>query len=138
MIMRDFDICSMQGEIFKFYCINNYDMKDFCEKYMNSDFCKKQFDIEYSYFHECFVEDAMYFINSEITVNQNSKYTYNPDIAWWIGFMYKKIQLKAKKSSRYIYSFFSYEFMETIYLGYHTIDDDLAADLLLEKLKENE
>ena len=86
-------IAETQGEIYQLAYERGYDMEDFSNKYLRSDFCMLEMDALYSRFQTefgdaCMDELTAEFERKEIMVkkNANNHLPYSPT---WIGKMYR-------------------------------------------------
>ncbi|MBR3721577.1 MAG: hypothetical protein IKN12_02335 [Selenomonadaceae bacterium] len=125
-------ICETQGEIFK--CANEMklDMDIFVPKYMKSRFCEKNMDTIYSYYQMIDGEISLYYILQEIEVPILKEAKYNSVVMDWIGFIYRRIYYAAKKNSKEIIEKAPFNAMLIYYPGLHTVDEDMAVDIIIE------
>lgn len=86
-------IAETQGEIYQLAYERGYDMEDFSDKYLRSDFCRLEMDALYSKFQTEFGDACMdelmeEFENKNISVKMrdNNPILYSPA---WIGQMYR-------------------------------------------------
>ena len=124
-----YDICETQSEIFQLAMDMNLDDDDFIKEYMNSDFCKREMDALYSWFHLADPKDSMDYILREIKPKKNNLH-YDPDAIEWIGWMYKYLQLRFEISSREIYTRLPLKIMLGYYPGMHTQAEEFFVDVL--------
>lgn len=91
-----------QGEIYQLAYEMGYDMEDFSDKYLKSDFCRLEMDSVYSKFQmefgdACMDEVMAEFRDKNITVKKrDSDFLYSPT---WIGEMYRYLFYSLKKYS---------------------------------------
>jgi len=125
-------ICETQGDIFK--CANELklDMDVFVPAYMKSRFCEKSMDTVYSPFQMADAEECLDFILAEIDVPKIKKIKYKPTIIEWIGYTYRQLYFALGKSSREIIDKVSFTSMLVYYPGLHTVDEDMAVDIINE------
>ena len=133
----NYDICINQGEIYEIAAEQGYDMPLFSKQYLNSDFCNKSFDKIWSLYHFADAKECLYEINKDITIfpNKESSMVFNPDVAWWIGFTYRQLQIETGKSSKTLSEIIPFEELCSCYAGLHTIDEEWATDMICKKHK---
>ena len=132
-------ICQTQGEIYQ-YSSKIYHMERFSEVYMKSDFCKRAMDAEYSRFQLSDAEECMDFIvpenkelaNFELHGMDFIQSMTEPDVAYWIGFMYRYLALSTGISSEKLADLFPFIKMAAMYPGFHTIDEEQAVEIMME------
>ena len=138
----NWQICNTQGNIFREYALlmNPKAFREFVRFYMESDFCNREMDSNYSWFHLQPPGQSMDFIDKEIPLKTKkdwtytTKYIYSPDIAWWIGFTYRHLALVTKLQSREIVKLIPMDVLEISYAGLHTIDDEQAVEILAARI----
>ena len=132
MTLMENIICETQGNIFK--CANEWklDMDVFVPKYMKSRFCEKNMDTIYSPFQMADGEECLDFILSEIDVPELKKPKYNMVIAEWVGYTYRQMYYALGKSSKEIIEKVPFIAMLAYYPGLHTVDEDMAMDIIRE------
>lgn len=130
--------CKRQAQVFERYAKKGYDMPDFVKKYMNSEFCNLSMDDEiYSPYQVAMVSVIVDEIASEVTVNKyQDDRLFDPDVAYWVGYMYRLMQIKSGIASRTIYERFDLDDMCSVYEGYHTLSLTDALSRLLEQIEE--
>ena len=135
MITNDeYNICRTQGEIFQLAACQGYDMEMFSQKYLSSDFCGRQFDCRYSRYQYADAEeswDIFWPELADIVPQYNNGLCFSPDIAEWIGFTYRQLWYETYIPSRALVSVIPFNDMRRLYYGYHTLDEDMAADDLM-------
>ncbi len=124
-------ICQTQSDIF--YKVNemSYDMDIFVPQYMNSNFCKRQMDVIYSYFQMADAEDSIDYIFKEIKVPKTKKIKYAPNPMGWIGYTYRQLVFVLNKTSWEIYERIPFLEMVRSY-GLHVVDEDMAVEIIIE------
>ena len=101
---------------------------------MNSEFCEREMDALYSFFH---MSDTAYTMNvllDEIHPKKNTRH-YNPDTIEWIGWMYKYLQLRFEISSKEIYAILPFKTMLGYYAGMHTQDPEYFVEHIQTKFE---
>ena len=125
-------ICETQGNIFR--CANElgYDMDKFVPAYMQSRFCERSMDTVYSPFQMADPEECLDFILPEINVPKLPQPKYRADILYWIGYTYRHLYFSLNKTSKEIGNRVSFISMLAYYPGLHTVDEDMAVDIINE------
>lgn len=132
----DIDICNTQARIYKYICQEKYNVEQFSDAYLQSDFCNREMDAKYSHFQLESELECLDFIMPEIKkyVSKTNTQTFDEDVAFWIGYMYRYLQLYTKTDSKSLQQKLSFKKMCEYYPGMHTIDDQSAAQIILENL----
>ncbi len=123
-------ICETQGKIFRCANEQGFDMEKFVPQYMQSRFCERSMDTPYSPFQMADPEECLDFILPEINISKLPKPKYRADVLDWIGYMYRYLYFALNKSSREIGDKVSFLSMLTYYPGFHTIDEDMAVEII--------
>ncbi|MCD8293794.1 MAG: hypothetical protein LUE27_00900 [Clostridia bacterium] len=124
-------LCEMQAELFQLSVEKGYDSRDFIEGFMKSNVAKG-LDSEFS--HTQWVGSAYLMDRLE---KEDSQYIhpgecYSMAQMEWIGYLYRYWHFYTGESSKEIYRQANAQTMRTVYLGYHTLSNELA----IIKLKE--
>lgn len=131
----EYDICETQQIIFRTYAIKGYDMEIFTKEYLTSDFCSRYMDRSYSRFQLEDVGECSDFFLPEIGERlkkyENGK-IFDPDIAEWMGFTYRQLQLETGVKSKELVNRITFNDMLRLYPGMHTIDELDAAERISE------
>lgn len=130
----EYDICATQQRIFGEYAKQGYDMEIFATEYLSSDFCNRHMDRFYSRFQLEDVSECSDFFLPEIG-DRLTKYEnkfFKPEIAEWIGFTYRQLQLETKIKSAELIKKIPFLNMCSLYPGMHTIDELDAAERINE------
>ena len=128
-----YDICETQGRVYEYVARNSYDMKIFSSLYLRSDFCKRAMDAKYSRFQLADELECWDFIYPEIGKELqkiSEDLCFDPDIAYWIGFMYRQISTETNTNSIILDRIVSFDTMCRYYPGLHTVDEDMALDIV--------
>lgn len=131
----EYDICQTQQRIYEYMCEQNYDMHVFSDLYLQSSFCHNAMDTNYSRFQletpqEC-ADFYMPEIGSELKKLDNEN-VFDVDVAGWIGFVYRQIYIKTQTLSNLLSKLIPFETMVKYYPGMHTIDEDEAAQIIID------
>lgn len=76
-------------------------------------------------------------LNEEVNGLKRAGITYNIEVMYWIGYIYRYWHYCTKESSREIYKVADIETMGECWLGFHTLDAEMAIDDLIEIYKQN-
>ena len=97
MNLTDFYICETQGDIYVYMAKKGYDMNVFSDNYLKSDFCRREFDTEYSRYQDEFPNECADFYMPEIgdnLVHYPFGCCFDLEEAEWIGFAYRQLYLE--------------------------------------------
>ena len=132
--MKDTDriTCRNQQEFFELMTQRGIDMYTFIPDFLNSDFCNRELDADYSVFQWADAEDWLDFLQNEISLTPNPliKEKIPPKIAGWIGFTYRQIQINTKKNSKEIIRKVPLQNLLNAYAGLHTVDEEMAYEII--------
>ena len=97
MNLTDFYICETQGDIYVYMAKKGYDMNIFSDNYLKSDFCRREFDTEYSRYQDELPNECADFYMPEISdklVRYPFGCCFDLEEAEWIGFAYRQLYLE--------------------------------------------
>ena len=126
-------ICETQGEIFR--CANEWrlNMDEFVPLYMHSVFCKRAMDGIYSRFQMADGEECLDYILKEIHPSILNEIHYNEQAMFWVGFTYRQLTFRLRDiPSKIIYDRLPFFSLAKQYYGLHTIDEEIAIDIIIE------
>ena len=129
-----YDICKTQGNLYEWAANEGLRFPEFSNAYMKSDFCHRSMDTEYSRFQLREPEEHIDFLVMEIPTLLQQKYNneyFSGDVAFWIGFTYRQLWFETGMTSKEIVEKYPFDRMLACYPGLHTLDEDMAADILL-------
>ena len=108
------------------------DMYIFIPDFLQSDFCNRELDADYSVFQCSDVEDWLDFLKKEISLTPDplAKKKIPPKVAGWLGFTYRQIQVETKMKSSEIIQKIPLQNMVQAYAGLHTVDEDMAFEII--------
>lgn len=129
-------LCDIQGRLFELAQKNNYDCPSFVEEFMNSRAAAALDDI-YDRLQWAGEEYILEELNEEVNGLKRAGITYNIEVMYWIGYIYRYWHYYTKESSREIYKVADIETMSECWLGFHTLDAEMAIDDLKEIYKQN-
>ncbi len=124
-------LCETQAELFQMSVKKGYDSKAFIEGFMFSDVAK---GLDRDFSHTQWVGTAYLMDRLE---KENFEYIhpgecYSMEQMEWIGYIYRFWHFYTGENSKQIYRQANAETMRAVYLGYHTLSNELA----VLKLKE--
>lgn len=129
----EWTICRNQGKIYKLALALKYDIEDFSNKFLASEWCQRTMDADYSWYQMADAEDCMYyFLKDEELTFKEKEQNISSDIVTWIGFMYRYLVLAMGITSAKAVQNVSFEDMVAWYEGLHTVDPDMAVDIIKE------
>jgi len=129
----EYDICQTQGMIYEYAWSLFYDMKSFSEGYMRSDFCRREMDSRYSVFQLQDPEECFDFLDKDVLQDKPVlSGRIDKNTAYWIGFTYRQLHFETGMKSREIEEKVSFKAMMRYYPGLHTVDEDVAAEIICE------
>lgn len=131
------EICKTQQNIFLLAMDKNFDDEDFARKYMNSEFCSREMDALYSFFHMTNTAYIMSVLLDEIHPEKNNLH-YDYNAIEWIGWMYKYLQLRLEIPSKEIYAVLPLKTMLGYYPGMHTQDEEYFVNIIKEQFNISE
>lgn len=131
----DYDICRTQQRIYEYMASEGYDIASFSDAYLASDFCRRAMDTIYSRFQLETPLECSDFYMPEIGAQLKKLapgMTYDVDVAGWIGFTYRQIYIETGTPSASLVKMIPFQTMERYYPGMHTIDEEEAAQIIIE------
>ncbi len=122
-------IATKQGELFEYAENKGHNMAGFITQYMLSDFCNKEMDSDYSYFHLKMPEvNYSYVINEICEVYDDSKDFIN---AAWVGAIYRYLVFLTGIHSRDIVTMIAPKELDDMALEYETTSIEAAAEMIV-------
>ncbi len=129
-------IAQTQAETFEYAQNKGYDMEEFVNGYMNSDFCNREMDSEYSYFHYKPDTVCLAYVKKELSIQPSDEGTKLAD-PWWVGSVYRYISILTGIHSREVVKLLPCALMDDLSASYETMEDeDAARDIVKRYLKE--
>ena len=137
MTAIQYDICDTQAMIYSYAAEQGYDMWNFSDLYMSSDFCAREMDAEYSTMQ--LADDTVCWERLEPEIGSHLKKCpdglyFDLDVAWWIGFTYRQLAFLTGRPSSEIVKKASFKQLISAYPGLHTVDEEMAGEILIEQL----
>lgn len=124
-------LCDIQGRLFELSGKKGYESKKFIESYMNSD-TAAAFDLPYDRMQWAGEEYILENLLDEVGILPKSDNLFSNDILFWTGYIYRYWHFLTGENSKKIYSYANAQTMRETYLGFHTLDNSLAVENLLE------
>lgn len=131
MSLEKRQLCDIQGRLFELALENGYDCPAFIEAFMNSK-TAAALDDTYDRLQWAGEEYILEELNSEIGGLVKTKTVYSREVMYWMGYTYRYWHYYTGESSKEIYRIADAETMNDCWLGFHTMDVEMA----IEDLKE--
>ena len=128
-------ICQNQGCLYRFVANLGYNIEEFSNAYLASDFCKRAMDTTYSRYQLHDEQEILDFLMPEIQDKCSmlpDGELFNLDVAYWIGFTYRQLYYETDIFSKELAEKFTFSDICKTYSGLHTIDEEMATDILCE------
>lgn len=126
----EMNICETQAMLYEAAARIGYDLKSFSEYFLNSEFCSRSMDTSYSRYQMADPGEIMDFLDMDSVRKTNI--CQSKGEAYWIGFMYRYLYYCLGKTSRQLMQEYPFRLMCRVYPGLHTLDEEMAADILTE------
>ena len=134
-------LCDIQGRLFELALEKNCDCPKFVEAFMNSK-CAAALDDTYDRLQWSGEEYILDELDDEVHGLERNGVTYSKDVMYWTGYAYRYWHYYKGLTSKDIYKISNAEMMNSCWLGFHTLDIELAIDNLIEikeqKIKDYE
>ncbi|MCI8950671.1 MAG: hypothetical protein HFG49_11645 [Lachnospiraceae bacterium] len=124
-------LCDIQGRLFELALKNGYDCPIFIETFMNSKAAAALDDI-YDRLQWAGEEYILEELNDEVNGLKKAGTVYPVEIMYWTGYLYRYWHYYTNESSREIYKIADAQTMNDCWLGFHTLDIEMAIDDLKE------
>lgn len=122
-------LCDIQGRLFELAAKNGYDSKDFISKFMNSNTAKK-LDDSYDRLQWSGEEYILEELIDEVKKVNKSNEVYSREVMYWMGYTYRYWHYYTNELSKEIYTIANAKTMNLSWLGFHTLDVEMAVDKL--------
>jgi len=123
-------VCVSQGLVFAYANDNGYDMATFTEEFLCSDFCRREWDADSSWYQFAHATQTMKFLIKECHLKKGK--TYAHDVMYWVGYMYRLMAQTYHLPSRIVFQHISFDHMLDGFLSYHILAFTVAAKYLHE------
>lgn len=129
-------LCDIQGRLFELSLKKGYDSPVFIRLFMNSS-AAKSLDDTYDRLQWAGEEYILEELKEETGGLKKAGTTFSQDVMYWTGYTYRYWHYYTKESSQKIYETADAETMNQSWLGFHTLDVEMAIDNFIEigKLK---
>lgn len=124
-------LCDIQGRLFELALKNGYDCPAFIETFMNSKVAEALDDI-YDRLQWAGEEYILEELDEEAGGLKKNGKLYDQEVMYWTGYVYRYWHFYTKEFSREIYKIADAQIMNECWLGFHTMDVEMAVDDLRE------
>ena len=124
-------VCDIQGRLFELALKNDYDCPQFIETFMNSQ-AAVSLDDTYDRLQWAGEEYILEELEDEAKGLKKAGTIYDREVMYWAGYVYRYWHYYTNETSREIYQIADAKTMNDCWLGFHTLDVELA----IEDLKE--
>ena len=129
-------LCDIQGRLFELTLKNEYDSPAFIKAFMNSRTAAALDDI-YDRLQWAGEEYILEELNEEVGGLKKAGATYSAEVMYWIGYTYRYWHYYTNETSKVIYKTADAKTMNECWLGFHTMDVEMAIDDLKEIFRQN-
>lgn len=134
--MKNFDLqkrqlCDIQGRLFELALKNGYDCPAFIKTFMNSR-SAIALDDTYDRLQWAGEEYILEELNEESGGLKKAGETYSIEVMYWAGYLYRYWHYYTNESSKEIYKIADAKTINECWLGFHTLDIEMAIDDLKE------
>lgn len=124
-------LCDIQGRLFELALKNGYDSPAFIETFMNSR-AAAALDEPYDRLQWAGEEYILEELDEETGGLKKCGDIYDREVMYWAGYIYRYWHFYTNESSKEIYQTADAETMNECWLGFHTLDVEMAIDDLKE------
>lgn len=124
-------LCDIQGRLFELAFANNYDCPAFIKSFMNSR-AAAALDDTYDRLQWAGEEYILEELEEEAGGLKKAGLKYPLEVMYWTGYLYRYWHYYTNESSRIIYQTADAKTMYDCWLGFHTLDVEMAIDDLKE------
>lgn len=128
-------LCDIQGRLFELALKQGYDCPLFIEAFMNSHVAASLDDV-YDRLQWAGEEYILEELNEEVHGLKEAGTVYSAEVMYWAGYTYRYWHYYTNEPSREIYKIADAETMNECWLGFHTLDVEMAIDDLKEIYKQ--
>lgn len=128
-------LCDIQGRLFELALKNGYDCPAFINAFMNSR-AATALDDTYDRLQWAGEEYILEELEEEVHGLTKAGAVYSTEVMYWSGYTYRYWHYYADKSSKDIYKIADAETMKKSWLGFHTLDVEMAIDDLNEVYRQ--
>ena len=124
-------LCDIQGRLFELALKNDYDCPQFIETFMNSQ-AAVSLDDTYDRLQWAGEEYILEELEDEAKGLKKAGTIYDREVMYWAGYVYRYWHYYTNETSREIYQIADAKTMNDCWLGFHTLDVELAIEYLKE------
>ncbi len=124
-------LCDIQGRLFELALKNGYDCPAFIKTFMNSH-SAIALDDTYDRLQWAGEEYILEELNEESGGLKKAGETYSIEVMYWAGYLYRYWHYYTSESSKEIYKIADAKTINECWLGFHTLDIEMAIDDLKE------
>lgn len=124
-------LCDIQGRLFELAFKGGYDCPAFIEAFMNSR-AAAALDDTYDRLQWAGEEYILEELDEEVHGLKKAGTTYNMEVMYWAGYVYRYWHYYTNEWSREIYKIADARTMSECWPGFHTLDVEMAIDDLKE------
>ncbi|MCM1182685.1 MAG: hypothetical protein NC337_04835 [Roseburia sp.] len=128
-------LCDIQGRLFELALKSGYDCPSFIEAFMNSKTAAGLDDV-YDRLQWAGEEYLLEELDEEAQGLKKAGTAYAAEVMYWTGYMYRYWHYYTNECSRDIYRTADAETMNACWLGFHTLDVEMAIDDLRELYRQ--
>lgn len=128
-------LCDIQGRLFELALKNKYDCPAFIKTFMNSQAAAALDDV-YDRLQWAGEEYILEELEDEAKGLEKAGIIYNKEVMYWIGYIYRYWHYYTNENSREIYKIADAKTMSECWLGFHTLDIEMAIDDLKDIYKQ--
>lgn len=124
-------LCDIQGRLFELSIKQGYDSSEFIKLFMTGN-CAMALDDTYDRLQWAGEEYILEELNDEVNGLVKSDNLFSIEIMYWIGYLYRYWHFYTGDSSKHIFQMADAQIMNESWLGFHTLDNEMAIDNLIE------
>lgn len=124
-------LSDMQGRLFEMSGREGVDSEKFIKEFMNSDMARG-LDSDFDFMQWAGKEYIFERMKDEIPRAFVEGKVFDSEVLYWIGYVYRRWHYITGESSREIYKVANARVMNDSFLGYHTVDVNVAIEWLKE------
>jgi len=124
-------LCDIQGRLFELALSRNISCPEFIEAFMNSN-AAASLDDTYDRLQWAGEEYILEELEDELGGLKKYGTAFSREVMYWIGYVYRYWHYYTGESSKEIYNTANAELMNKCWLGFHTLDVEMAIDRLKE------
>lgn len=124
-------LCDIQGRLFELALKNGFDCPAFIESFMTSKTAAALDDV-YDRLQWAGEEYILEELDDEVNGLKKAGTTYTEEVMYWTGYLYRYWHYYTGEYSREIYQTANAKTMNECWMGFHTLDVEMAIDDLKE------